>query len=144
MSGRVASAPFRPDRLFLAAGLLQLASSLAPAARVRVAGGLPFHQVPSAGPALLALGVFALVVALHPRGWWRWLPGGFTAAVLAVAYWRLARAPSASFLDPILRHAVDPSWGFVPMALAALLALVAAARVRVRPAPPAPRGPAPL
>lgn len=115
------------SRWFLLAGAVQLASAFAPAARVRLVGALPFHRVPTAGAALLTLGVLALLVATRPRGWWRWLPGPLTAAVLAVTWWRLARAPSATLLDPMLRHAVEPAWGFVPMATAAALGLLGAA-----------------
>ena len=84
-------------------------------------------------------------MALLRRGWWRALPGGLTAVVLAVVYWRLARAPSGSFVDPVLRHAVRPSWGFVPMGIAVLVGLIGATRTRrtVRERSPRPEHAAP-
>ena len=97
---------------------------------MRLAGSLPFYRVPSAGPALAVLAVLTVGAALMRRGAWRALPSALSAAVLAVVYWRLARAPSATFIDPVLRHAVDPSWGFVPMGVAVLVGLVGAMRVR--------------
>ena len=123
------------DRTLLAAGCLQLAALLTPATRVRIVGAVAFARGPSAGVALAILGALTVAVALRPRGWWRWLPPVLSAAVLAVVYWRLTRAPSGSFVDPVLRHALRVGWGFWPMGLAVLLALVGAARVRVaRPA----------
>jgi hypothetical protein len=124
------AAPRRVDRTLLAAGLLQLVAMLAPAARVRLAGPLPFYRVPSAGPALAVLAVLTVGTALLRRGRWRATPSALSAVVLAVVYWRLARAPSGSFIDPVLRHAVDPSWGFVPMGVAVLVGLVGAVRAR--------------
>jgi len=118
------------SRTLLAAGVLQLAALVTPAARVRIVGGLAFYRVPTAGVALAVLGALTLAVALRPRGWWRWLPSALATAVLAVLYWRLVRAPSATFIDPLLRHAVHPSWGFAPMAAAVLLGLVGAALAR--------------
>jgi hypothetical protein len=122
--------PSRVDRTLLAAGCLQLAALLAPAARVRIVGAIPFARVPSAGVALAILGALTIAVALRPRGWWRWVPGVLSAAILAVVYWRLTRAPSATFVDPVLRRALRVGWGFWPMGLAVLLGLVGAARVR--------------
>jgi hypothetical protein len=84
------------------------------------------------------LGALTAAAALRPRGWWRWAPGALSAAVLAVAYWRLTRAPSGTFADPLLRRALRPAWGFVPMGLAVLLGIAGAAGVRPRPARPLP------
>ncbi|MBV9880594.1 MAG: hypothetical protein JO180_08860 [Gemmatirosa sp.] len=122
----------RPNvsRTLLAAGVLQLVATLAPAARVRIVGGVSFLRLPTAGVALVALGALTLAVALRPRGWWRWLPSGLSAVVVAAVYWRLGRSPSGTFVDPVLRHALHPSWGFVPMAAAVVLGLVGAARAR--------------
>jgi hypothetical protein len=39
-------------------------------------------------------------------------------------YFRLKRNPSHTFVDPLLRHLLHPSWGFVPMGAAVLLSLV--------------------
>src|SRR5438105_4031321 len=91
----------RVDPTLLVAGLLQLAAMLAPAARVRILGRVSFFRLPTAGPALLALGVLTLVVALWPRGWWRWAPGVLSGAVLAIAYGRLVRSPSGTWVDPL-------------------------------------------
>jgi hypothetical protein len=112
------------------AGLLQIASIYSPAARVRIYGLVPFFRVPSAGVALLALGVLTLVVALRPIGWWRWVPAPLTAAILAVVYWRVTHNPSQTFVDPLLRHLMYPSWGYIPMGMAVLISLVGAAMIR--------------
>jgi hypothetical protein len=54
-------------------------------------------------------------------------------------YWRIVTAPSGTFIDPLLRRAVDPGWGFVPMGIAALVSLLGARMVghamASRPAP---------
>lgn len=115
--------------MLLAAGCLQLAALLAPAARVRVIGAIAFARIPTAGVALGVLGALTIAVALRPRGWWRWVPGVLSALVLTVTYWRLTQAPSGSFVDPVLRRALHVGWGFGPMGGAVLLSLVAAARV---------------
>jgi hypothetical protein len=125
-----AATPPRASRPLLVAGVLQLVALLAPAARVRLVGSISFLRLPNAAPVLAALGALAIAAALRPRGWWRWLPGPLSAAVLAVVYWRLVRAPSATFVDPVLRHAVSPSWGFLPMCVAVMLAIVGAAAAR--------------
>ena len=125
--------------MLLAAGLLQIAAIVTPAASAPVAGSVPFHDVETAGALLLVLGLLNLVVALRPAGWWRWLPGALTAVLLALMYWRIVTAPSGTFIDPLLRRAVEPGWGFVPMGAAALLSLLGAARARHAAAsPPAP------
>jgi hypothetical protein len=97
---------------------------------VRIYGLVPFHRVPSGGVALLTLGVLTIVVALRPIGWWRWVPAPLSAAVLALVYWRITHDPSRTFVDPLLRHLMHPSWGFIPMALSVLISLVGAAMVR--------------
>jgi hypothetical protein len=118
------------DRTLFVAGLLQVVAAFTPAARVRVIGPLPFVRLPTAGVALVILGLCNVGVALRPRGWWRWLPSIASALVLALVYWRLHRNPSHTFVDPVLRHLLHPSWGFVPMGLAVLLGLIGAARIR--------------
>jgi len=120
----------RINRTMFIAGLLQIASVYAPAARVRIYGVVPFHRIPNGGVALLTLGVLTLVVALRPTGWWRWVPAPLTAAVLAVVYWRITHNPSLTFVDPLLRRLIHPSWGFMPMGAAVLGSLVGAAAVR--------------
>jgi hypothetical protein len=115
--------------MFLA-GLLQIASVYAPAARVRIYGAIPFHRIPNGGAALLTLGVLTLVVALRPTGWWRWVPAPLSAAVLAIVYWRITHNPSLTFIDPLLRRLVHPSWGFMPMSAAVAGSFIGAATVR--------------
>jgi len=123
------SAARRVNRTMFLAGLVQIASVYAPAARVRIYGLVPFLRVPNGGVALLTLGVLTLVVALRPIGWWRWVPASLTAGVLAFIYWRLTHDPSRTFVDPVLRHLMHPSWGFAPMGIAVLISLVGAGRV---------------
>ena len=113
--------------LLLAAGALQIAALFTPAVRVRLAGTTAFIHLPTAGITLLVLGVLTACIALVRRGWWQWLPGILSGLVLVVAYSRIVHAPSGSFADPLLRHAVHPAWGFVPMGIAVFLALVGAA-----------------
>jgi len=115
--------------MFLA-GLLQIASVYSPAARVRIYGVIPFHRIPNGGAALLTLGVLTLVVALRPTGWWRWVPAPLTAAVLAIVHWRITHNPSLTFVDPLLRRLVHPSWGFLPMSAAVLGSVIGAAMIR--------------
>jgi hypothetical protein len=127
--------PHAVDRTMLVAGLLQLAAVLTPAARVRIYGPVSFLRLPTAGVVLAILGALTVAVALRPRGWWRWVPGAASALVVAVVYWRLTRAPSGTFVDPLLRHVLHPAWGFAPMACAVLLGLVGAARAVTAPTP---------
>lgn len=121
----------RVNRIMFVAGLLQIASIYSPAARVRIYGFVPFLRIPNGGVALLTLGVLTLLVALRPIGWWRWVPGPVTAAVLALIYWRLTHNPSLTFVDPLLRRLMHPSWGFVPMTIAVVVSLIGAATVRL-------------
>jgi hypothetical protein len=114
------------SRLLLGAGCLQLAALFAPAARARLLGPVSFARLPNAGVALAALGALTIAAALLPRVRWRWVPGALSAAVLGVVYWRLSRAPSGTFVDPLLRHVLHPAWGFVPMTAAVVLGLVGA------------------
>ncbi|MES2521802.1 MAG: hypothetical protein V4617_03805 [Gemmatimonadota bacterium] len=118
------------DRTMMVAGVAQLLSVVAPAADLRFARNLNFLGLPTAGVALVVLGVLTLLVALRPRGPWRWVPGILSALVLAVAYWRLQWAPTTSFADPLLRGAVGPGWGFIPMGASVLLSIIGAARAR--------------
>jgi hypothetical protein len=116
----------RPADILLAvAGLAQLAAAFTPAAHVRLRGAISFLRLPNAGLAFVALGVIAALLAFAPRGWWRVIPALASAALCAVVYARLRWEPSGGFADPLLRHLVRPSWGFVPMAAAVILALVA-------------------
>ena len=128
----------RFNRIMFVAGLLQIASIYSPAARVRIYGIIPFVRVPNGGMALATLGVLTMVVALRPIGWWRWVPAPLTAGVLAMVYWRLTHNPSLTFVDPLLRRLIHPSWGFVPMTLAVLISLVGAAMVRLANVAPQP------
>ena len=113
-----------PDPLLLAAGVLQIACAFTPAARVRLLGTMPFARLPSAGVALLVLGAATLLVAYRPARRRRARPGVCSALVRAVAYWRLAFAPSGTFVDPVLRRAVRPAWGFAPMAAVVALGIL--------------------
>jgi len=126
------AATIRPDRVLFLAGLLQVLASFTPAARMRIVGGVSFVRLPTAGVTLVVLGLLTLAIALRPNKWWRWIPGILSSAILAVVYFRLKRNPSHTFVDPLLRHLLHPSWGFVPMGIAVLLSLLGAARVRPR------------
>lgn len=130
----------RADPLLLAGGVLQLAATLTPAAHVKVLGAVSFVRLPTAGAVLVGLSVLTLTLSLLPRGWWRWLPALLSAGVTALVYLRLRRSPSGTFLDPLLRHALHPSWGFVPMSVAVAINLVGAARMRPVPLANAPAG----
>jgi len=112
------------DRALFAAGIFQLASLLAPAARVRLLGTIPFFRLPNAGVALVVLGLFTLVVAVRPHRVWRWVPVLLSTFIVALAYYRIANAPTGRFFDPVVRRAVHPAWGFAPMAAAILLGLL--------------------
>lgn len=127
----------RPVRTgLLAAGVGQLLALFTPAAQVRLAGGLSFREVESAGVALAVLGVATIgasVIRPRVQAAWRVVPGSLSLLVLAVLYARIRSAPTGTFLDPLVRHGVRPSWGFVPMGLAALASVLCAlggARVR--------------
>jgi uncharacterized membrane protein HdeD (DUF308 family) len=96
---------------------------------MRVVGGVPFVRLPTAGATLVVLGLLTLAIALRPHRWWRFIPSMLSSAILVVVYFRLTRNPSHTFVDPLLRHLLHPSWGFVPMGIAVVLSLVAAARV---------------
>ena len=121
---------FRLNRFLLIAGLALVAAAFTPAGHVRLLGNISFIRLPTAGVAFVTLGLLTSLMALRPRGWWRWIPGIAAIVLLAVVYTRLRWAPSGGFFDPVLRRAVRPAWGFVPMTLAALLMLGAAASVR--------------
>ena len=108
------------------AGVLQLVAAFAPAARVRIVGPVSFVRLPTAGAALVGLAVVTVTIAALPRRWWRMLPGLLTAVILWVVHWRLLHAPSGTFIDPVLRHTLRPSWGFVPMGVAAFLSTMGA------------------
>jgi hypothetical protein len=118
----------RADPTLLAAGCLQLAATLTPAARVKIVGPVSFVRLPTAGAGLVGLAMLTLTLALLPRGWWRWVPSVLSGMLVTILYWRLRHAPSGTFLDPLLRHTLHPAWGFVPMSAAVLLGLAGAAR----------------
>ena len=122
----------RPDRLLFLAGVLQILATFTPAARMRIVGGLSFARLPNAGVTLVVLGLLTLAIALRPNRWWRFIPGTLSGIILAVVYVRLSRNPSHTFVDPLLRRLLHPSWGFVPMGAVVLFSLVAAVRVRPR------------
>ena len=122
----------RPDRLLFLAGVLQIVATFTPAARMRIVGGLSFVRLPNAGVTLVVLGLLTLAIALRPNRWWRFIPSVLSAVILVVVYFRLTRNPSHTFVDPLLRHLLHPSWGFWPMGVAVLFSLIAAARVRQR------------
>ena len=126
--------PTQPDHLLFLAGILQVAATFTPAARMRIVGAVSFVRLPSAGVALVILGLLTLAIALRPNRWWRFIPGILSSAILVVVYFRLKRNPSHTFVDPLLRHLLHPSWGFVPMGIAVLFSLIAAVRIRPRPA----------
>ena len=108
------------------AGVLQLVAAFAPAAHVRIVGLVSFVRLPTAGAALVGLAVVTVTVAALPRRWWRVFPGLLTAVILWIVHWRLLHAPSGTFIDPVLRHTLRPSWGFVPMGIAAFLSVLGA------------------
>jgi hypothetical protein len=85
-----------------------------------------FIRLPTAGAALVGLAVVTVTIAALPRRWWRVLPGLLTVVILWIVRWRLLHAPSGTFIDPVLRHTLRPSWGFVPMGMAALLSTMGA------------------
>jgi hypothetical protein len=123
-------ATFRPNPFLLIAGLAQVAAAFTPAGHIALRGSISFIRLPNAGAAFVTLGLLTGFLALRPRGWWRWLPGVVSIVLLVVVYARLRWAPSGGFFDPVLRRVVHPAWGFIPMTLAALLGLGAAATVR--------------
>ena len=108
------------------AAVLQLVSTFAPAAHVRLVGPVSFVRLPTAGAAIVGLAVVTITAAGLPRRWWRMLPGLLTGAILWIVYWRLRHAPSGTFIDPVLRHTLRPSWGFMPLGFAAFLSAAAA------------------
>ncbi len=118
------------NRYLFIAGFIQVAAAFTPAGHAPLVGDISFIHLPTAGVVFVVLGLITAATALRPRGWWRWIPGLASLALLCVVYARLRYAPSGGFLDPMLRRVVHPSWGFGAMALAALLMLVAAATVR--------------
>jgi hypothetical protein len=126
----------RPDRLLFFAGVFQVVATFTPAARMRIVGPVSFARLPSAGAALVVLGLLTLAIALRPNRWWRFIPGLLSSAILIVVYFRLKRNPSHTFVDPLLRHLLHPSWGFVPMGIAVAFSLIAAALVRPLHRPP--------
>jgi len=114
------------NTVFLIAGLAQILAAFTPAGHARLFGSIPFIRLPSAGLAFVVLGALTVLVALRPRGWWRWIPGLASAALLAVVYARLRWQPTGGFADPLVRRMVRPDWGFYPMGSAIFLALATA------------------
>jgi hypothetical protein len=115
----------RPNRLLIIAGLLQLASMAAPAARVRFYGVMPFYRLPNAGVALGILAALTIAMAFVAHRWWSAVPPALSGVILIVAYWRIVNAPSGYFFDSLVRRIVHPAWGFAPMILSVVLALAA-------------------
>ena len=136
----VAALRSRANVFLLIAGLAQIAAAFTPAGRGRLLGVIPFIRLPSAGVAFVILVILTALVALWRRGWWRWIPGLASAALLTVVYMRLRWDPSGTFADPVVRRIVRPSWGFYPMGVAIFLSLAAPIRLgrRGRPAPAKP------
>jgi len=128
--------------VFLIAGLAQILAAFTPAGHARLLGAISFIRLPQAGIAFVVLGALTVLVAVRPRGWWRWIPGLASAALLAVVYARLRWQPTGGFADPLVRRMVRPAWGFYPMGSAIFVALAMAASIpllyRSRPAPAQP------
>jgi hypothetical protein len=116
--------------VLLIAGLAQIAATFTPAGHVRLLGDKTFIHLPNAGVAFVALGVLTTLVAIGPRGWWRWIPSLASAGLIVVVYARLRWEPTGGFADPLLRHVVSPTWGFIPMGLAIALSLVGSVPLR--------------
>jgi hypothetical protein len=119
------------NQFLVVAGLAQIAAAFSPAGSVRLLGPISFVHLPTAGAAFVVLGILTALVALAPRGWWRWIPGLASAVLLAVVYARLRYQPTGGFADPLLRRVVHPAWGFYPMGLAVVLGLVSATPFRL-------------
>jgi len=126
------------SQLGVGAGIVQVIATFCPAIRVRLWGGVSFLQVHAVGGVLLVLGGIVAIAAW--RGWTRWLMGGSLLSMLIVVamYFRIVTRPSGYFVDPLLRHVVHPGWGFVPMTVAILFALVSAVWLAFTPAVRAP------
>src|SRR5262245_29448279 len=128
--------------VFLIAGLAQILAAFTPAGHARLLGGISFIRLPHAGIAFVVLGALTVLVAVRPRGWWRWIPGLASAALLAVVYARLRWQPTGGFADPLGRRMVRPAWGFYPMGSAIFVTMAIAASIppfyRLRPAPAQP------
>ena len=122
----IADAGALPQRPMFVAALLQVAAIFTPAVRVRILGTIPFLRLPKAGVVLLILAMLSVAAAFRPSNRWRWLPGVLSASVVGVAYWRIVTAPSGSFVDPLLRRAVHPAWGFALMSVAVACSIAAA------------------
>src|SRR5262245_37861847 len=124
--------------VFMIAGLAQIFAAFTPAGHARLLGAISFIRLPQAGIAFVVLGALTVLVAVRPRGWWRWIPGLASAALLAVVYARLRWQPTGGFADPLVQRMVRPDWGFYPMGSAIFLALAMAASIpflqRSRPA----------
>ncbi len=119
------------QRVMLAGSLLQLAALFTPAVQVPVSGAMAFYRIEhGAGVAFIVIALATLLVALRPRGTWRWVPALFSLILTAATYWQIRTAPSGTFLDPVVRRAVHAGWGFIPMIAAILLGLVGAALVK--------------
>ena len=116
-----------PNRLLFAIGLLQVAAVFAPAVRIRILGTVAFLRLPTAGVVLLILALLQVAIAFRPVGWWKWIPSPLAGVVVAVSYRRIVTAPSGSFIDPLLRHAVHPAWGFILMSGAVALSFIGVA-----------------
>ena len=121
----------RLHHLLWIAGLAQIAAAFAPAARVRLLSDISFVRLPNTGVAFSCLVFSPLREQQFCRArLGRSIPGLVSLGLLFVMYAKLRYAPWGGFFDPMLRRAVRPAWGFVPMSIAALFLLVAAATIR--------------
>jgi len=107
-------------------GLLHAASSFTPAARLRLWGTIPFFQLHWLGAVTLALGFGVALAAWFRQP--RWMIAGSVSSLLIVTamHIRIVRAPLGNFGDHLMRHAIHPAWGFVPMYASLILELIAA------------------
>jgi hypothetical protein len=108
-------------------GFLQAASAFSPAARLRVWGTIPFTQLHWLGGVVLVLGFGIAAAAILRRPRWMVAGGLFSLLIVAAMHIRLVRAPIGNFADHLMRHAIHPAWGFLPMYASIVLGFVAAA-----------------
>lgn len=110
----------------------------APVMEVLFFGEIPYAQYAQVeSGVILALAVVAVLAAAVERFPLLWIAGAGTLVALLVTAYRvldmLAEAPTAK--EPLMRawlHSVQIGWAWVPLALGAVLLLVAAAGPRLR------------
>ena len=128
--------PRVPGGLFLVGavpGLLQAAATFLPATRIRLFGGtFSFLQIHSTGGVLLLLGLIMALTAAQRRTRWLAISSGLSLAITAAVYVGVRWHPSRTFVDPVLRRAIRPGWGFGPMFLAGGLGLLVAGWLYLR------------